>query len=1359
MPKPKVPTPQDLYWARKNSQDAYFPPGLINQGNTCFMNSVLQGLIATPLLADLVQFRDIPDQVQKYSNTPLISRRSPQLTNGHGRGGVDERIPVTMPIGDRFIDILYRAWDVQSQRSRESLNPKELLSALGQKYDQYLDFAQQDAHEFLRILLDAMRMEELDIIKQRQPQLLKQPRKRRRSSRPHPSSPSSPSQSSSDPDTLLSFPDMIFGGRFTSILVCQKCKNISQTYEDFNDVSLSLKAEDYGVVHHRTRERFKKLAKKFAALPSTSLVAAANPPSSRAIGGGSPNKETSQAEGDDAITNTQDNGRMNLALQIQRSSSVPPSPREREDSQMSEKLLPHLVTLRRSMEHLQSETIHPLSGESSSSASGSDAHLDRLQEPNRNSMLNGNGTKDSFSSVQEGHSSAAGEREMESDGSNVLVNGAAFPRSTPSGDKHIDFMTADQILHGDAKDKSKGKKKRDSEDGWAKLGRRISTRVGISLKKDKDKGTEKEKRHKRSKSADRPISSSSAVSSATELQKDRDKEKGKGHEKRNKSQDRRSNASSNRVASSADVDPPNSISIKEAPSIPDANSTLSSSPGTAPSIKISISSCDANPARSDIGHEPVYPPPVIAEPRPVRPLPPQSQTSHRRGLPLHTMHAHLQDRVQRVSGSVRRSRSPKPPKQSKEEEEYLRRLLADVGPAPVRVLGEGEVERNDGHHKKTHLQPSGDRGSKAGNGNVGSWLPLAAVSQFSGLEECLRMFTAVEVLDGENMVGCRRCWKIQNGYIKGNEDGDDSDEEEEETRDYPGERERQSTSQTIVSESSTSSAAGYISTPATSVEEYDRFETGEFRSPKLPALNPNSLVVNSAPAIIPFASDTREPSTATPRPLYQTKSRSPGDETIIVTPSISPRSRIYQSLPPTPDLNGVPQYATSLIPSRSAPSTPGGLPIPLIATTPAADSPTSDKFASTDGSSDTRRGNSVNGISPTDTKSSSGELLEVGAGEEGTSEDEVKKKRRGMVFSDSLVVPSGRSGRVRQERRDSPDEWLTSEAESVTTDASLDGSTGGSVTTGSEGSESRRESLEEGARLGGTPAAPPGLGNYHRQTSTSHTNTIPVRGSETISVAKPLSKPKKKKETILRPAYKRYLISDPPPVLVIHLKRFQQLGDHSSHSSGLASFAHKFAANFTNPQTNAQYMARNDYGSGGFGGFGGFGGGGFKKLEDFVSFPEWLDLAPFLAPKKEHIVPMKKSSSKSKGGVVDAGEGKGQKEDERCMYRLYAVVVHIGNMLGGHYVSYVALPNQPPSLDINNTKGKAKAGTTNGLPKSNNNFSSSSSTDSDTANPALTAGLKSGKRQWAYISDTHVRVTSLEEVLRARAYLCMYERV
>jgi len=43
------------------------------------------------------------------------------------------------------------------------LHRRVILGALGQKYDQYLDFRQQDAHEFLRQLLDAMRMEELDV--------------------------------------------------------------------------------------------------------------------------------------------------------------------------------------------------------------------------------------------------------------------------------------------------------------------------------------------------------------------------------------------------------------------------------------------------------------------------------------------------------------------------------------------------------------------------------------------------------------------------------------------------------------------------------------------------------------------------------------------------------------------------------------------------------------------------------------------------------------------------------------------------------------------------------------------------------------------------------------------------------------------------------------------------------------------------------------------------------------------------------------------------------------------------------------------------------------------------------------------
>ena len=43
------------------------------------------------------------------------------------------------------------------------LTCRDLLTTIGRKYDQYLDFRQQDAHEFLRHMLDAMRMEELDV--------------------------------------------------------------------------------------------------------------------------------------------------------------------------------------------------------------------------------------------------------------------------------------------------------------------------------------------------------------------------------------------------------------------------------------------------------------------------------------------------------------------------------------------------------------------------------------------------------------------------------------------------------------------------------------------------------------------------------------------------------------------------------------------------------------------------------------------------------------------------------------------------------------------------------------------------------------------------------------------------------------------------------------------------------------------------------------------------------------------------------------------------------------------------------------------------------------------------------------------
>ncbi|KAG8970732.1 hypothetical protein FRC03_004114 [Tulasnella sp. 419] len=239
------------------------PPGLYNHHNTCFFNSTLQAIIATSLVERLITFQYCPTFRYPISPTPIASGRSPALTNA--RGGVSERSRVnTMPLCDAFIAFNKQAYYSRDSRARDALSPRYLLNCLGSKYGQYLDFRQQDAHELLRQLLDGMQMEELDEIKRRQPP---RPVSTRGQSKSTNASrvgtiPSTDGSSEhllppiSEEEKLYPFVDMLFGGKLASILVCEGCKHVSHTYEDFMDLSLSLKVEE--------KDRKKHILKQFA---------------------------------------------------------------------------------------------------------------------------------------------------------------------------------------------------------------------------------------------------------------------------------------------------------------------------------------------------------------------------------------------------------------------------------------------------------------------------------------------------------------------------------------------------------------------------------------------------------------------------------------------------------------------------------------------------------------------------------------------------------------------------------------------------------------------------------------------------------------------------------------------------------------------------------------------------------------------------------------------------------------------------------------------------------------------------------------------------------------------------------------
>ena len=99
-----------------------------------------------------------------------------------------------------------------------------------------------------------------------------------------------------------------------------------------------------------------------------------------------------------------------------------------------------------------------------------------------------------------------------------------------------------------------------------------------------------------------------------------------------------------------------------------------------------------------------------------------------------------------------------------------------------------------------------------------------------------------------------------------------------------------------------------------------------------------------------------------------------------------------------------------------------------------------------------------------------------------------------------------------------------------------------------------------------------------------------------------------------------------------------------------------------------------------------------KKLENYIPFPEVLDIRPFLAPRKEKYgldkrgrtprLRVESESLKSNYHPHNRPFDGAEEEDPPVRYQLCAVVVHIGNMVNDTKIFVLSLQFFPDSICV-----------------------------------------------------------------------------